>query len=237
MNQQNTKFDFEDIAQRYDRCNHLFSFGIDRLWRQEVIRTLNPKIHQRLLDICTGTGDLVFAFLKHSRSKDVTGLDISEAMIAQAQGKQNRLASKPWIRNKNVHWYAADAVDAGLESKSFDIITCAFGIRNVPDRMAALNEMHRLLKPNGKLCVLEFSLPSNPILRVAYCFYLNHVMPLAGRLVLGFKEPLQYLSRSIHHWHTQVNFSLEISQNGFTLIRKTPLTGGIATLWLAKKSG
>ncbi|MBL7215261.1 MAG: ubiquinone/menaquinone biosynthesis methyltransferase [Phycisphaerae bacterium] len=235
MNTLNTKFDFESIAERYDRCNHLLSFGIDHLWRREVIQTLNPKIQQRVLDICTGTGDLAFAFLRHSHSKDVTGLDISKVMIGLAQEKQNRLASKPWIKNKNVRWQVADATKTGLESKSFDFITCAFGIRNIPDRTAVLKEMFRLLKPNGKLCVLEFSLPSNPLLRTIYRLYLNYIMPAAGKLLFGSKEPLKYLARSVHHWHTEVNFVREMSDSGFTLIRKVPLTGGIVTLWLAGK--
>ncbi len=235
MNQPNTKFDFEDIAARYDRCNHLFSFGIDQLWRREITKTLNSKIHQRILDVCTGTGDLAFTFLKHSHSKDVTGLDISEAMIERAHQKQERLAAKPWIRNKKIHWQVADAADTKLESNSYDFITCAFGIRNIPDRAAALNEMHRLLKSNGKLCILEFSLPSNPVLCPVFRFYLNHIMPAAGRLVLGSTQPLKYLAHSIHRWHTEVDFAHEMSAGGFTLVRKLPLTGGIVTLWLAKK--
>ena len=237
MNTSNTKFDFDPVAEEYDRCNHLFSLGIDRLWRREVVRTLNPKIRQRVLDVCTGTGDLAFCFLKHSHTKDVMGLDISEPMIDKARQKQAHLSSKHWIRNKKVQWQVADAAQTEFESKSFDFVTCAFGIRNIPDRAATLKEMHRLLKLNGKLCFLEFSLPSNPILRAIYRLYLNRIMPAAGRPVLGSKEPLQYLARSIHHWHTQVNFSLEISQNGFTLVRKVPLTGGIVTLWLVKKNG
>ena len=234
MNNPATKFDFEPIAERYDRCNHLLSFGMDYQWRREVIKTLNPKIQQRVLDVCTGTGDLAFAFLKHSHAKDVTGLDVSEAMIALAQEKQNRLASKPWIRNKKVRWQVADAIDTGLESKQFDFVTCAFGIRNVPDCTAALNEMHRLLKPNGKLCILEFSLPANPFLRAVYHLYLNYIMPVAGKLLFGSKEPLSYLARSVHHWHTEVDFTRKMPAAGFTLVRKLPLTGGIVTLWLAK---
>lgn len=235
MSEQKTKFDFDSIAGRYDRFNHLFSSGMDYRWRREIIRTLNPKIQQRVLDVCTGTGDLVFAFLKHSHARDVTGLDVNEAMICLAQEKQIHLGSKAWVRNKKVQWFVAEAAETGLASNSFDYLTCAFGIRNIHDRAAALKEMHRLLKPNGKLCILEFSLPTNPFLGAFYHFYLNYFMPAAGRFILGSKEPLRYLATSIRHWHTQVNFSLELSQCGFTLIRKVPLTGGIVTLWLLRK--
>lgn len=234
MHAPNSKFDFDTIAGRYDRCNHLFSFGIDHHWRREVIKALHPQIHQHLLDLCTGTGDLVFAFCKHCSITSVTGLDISQPMLALAQEKEIRLCAKPWLQSKAVHWQWADAEKTQLPSAGFDFVTCAFGIRNIPDRTAALSEMHRLLKPAGKLCILEFSLPANPLLRAAYRLYLNRLMPLAGRLIVGSKEPLDYLARSISNWHTQVDFSRELTDGGFSLIRKTPLTGGIVTLWLAK---
>ncbi len=235
MDTSNTKFSFDPVANHYDRFNHLFSFGLDHLWRQEVIKTLNPKIQQRVLDVCTGTGDLVFTFLKRSHTKDVTGLDISEPMIQLAKDKQLRHESKPWVRNKQIHWHVADASETGLESSSFDFATCAFGIRNIPNRTAVMKEMYRLLKSNGKLCVLEFSLPTNPLLRFFYRLYLNYFMPWAGRFVLGSKEPLKYLAQSVHHWHTEVNFAQEVSQCGFTLVRRLALSGGIVTLWLMKK--
>lgn len=234
MNDSNTQFDFDTIAQRYDRCNHLFSFGIDHRWRREVIEALKPQMHQRLLDVCTGTGDLVFAFCKHSPLKSVAGLDISQPMLALAQEKQIRLCAKPWLRGKQIRWHWADAAQTELPSDGYDFITCGFGMRNISDRSAVLGEMHRVLKPGGKLCVLEFSLPANPVLRGVYQLYLSRLMPATGRLVFGSKEPLDYLARSICHWHTEVNFSRELAGSGFSLIRKTPLTGGIVTLWLAK---
>jgi len=236
MNTPNTKFDFDAVAERYDRFNHLFSFGMDNRWRRQVVRTLNPQLQQRLLDVCTGTGDLVFSFLRYSAVRHVTGLDISEAMLSLAQEKQIIHSAKNWMWNKTIDWRLADATDTTLESGSFDYITCVFGIRNIPDRAAVLKEMYRLLKPGGKLCIVEFSLPSHRLLRAVYWFYLNHVMPAAGRFVLGSKEPLLYLANSIRCWHTDVKFSLELSQSGFKLIHKTPLTGGVATLWLARKS-
>jgi demethylmenaquinone methyltransferase/2-methoxy-6-polyprenyl-1,4-benzoquinol methylase len=235
MNTMNTKFDFDDIAERYDRCNHLFSFGMDYRWRRRVVKALNPQMQQHLLDLCTGTGDLVFAFLKHSPVRHVTGVDLNERMLSLAQEKQIRLASKSWLRNKRIHWSPADAACTGLASNQFDFVSCAFGLRNIPDRSAVLTEIHRLLKPHGKLCILEFSLPANPLLRFLYRFYLNILMPTAGRLVVDSAEPLKYLADSIHHWHTNVNFPNELAAGGFTLVRKSPLSGGIVTLWLARK--
>ncbi|MHC4905044.1 MAG: bifunctional demethylmenaquinone methyltransferase/2-methoxy-6-polyprenyl-1,4-benzoquinol methylase UbiE [Planctomycetota bacterium] len=237
MNKPKTKYDFDDISAAYDRCNHLFSFGIDHLWRRHLVTSVNAHPRQHVLDLCCGTGDVVFSFLKHGSVGHVTGLDISERMIDLAQEKQIRFSDNPRMRNKTLSWKVADAVRTGLESNTFDFVTCAFGIRNIPDRMAALKEMCRVLKPKGKLCILEFSLPSNPLLRGPYQFYLGRMMPLLGKWVVGAKEPLQYLSQSIRHWHNEVHFSTELSQAGFKLIRKTPLTCGLAALWVAAKNG
>jgi demethylmenaquinone methyltransferase/2-methoxy-6-polyprenyl-1,4-benzoquinol methylase len=236
MNIPNTHFVFDPMAAKYDRCNHLFSFGIDHLWRKKLVRAIHPYPHQQVLDVCTGTGDVVFSFLKHSPVQNITGVDLSESMIDLAQEKQIRCSSRNWMWNKKVSWKLADAAQTGLDSDGFDIATCAFGIRNIPDRTAALNEIRRLLKPKGKLCILEFSLPANPLLRFPYNFYLNRIMPSLGKKVIGSKEPLQYLAQSIAHWHTEVDFSGELATAGFKLVRKTPLTNGVATLWLAVKN-
>ena len=232
-----TQFDFDRMAGAYDRCNHFFSLGIDYLWRRELVKAANPKIQQRVLDVCCGTGDVVFSFLKHSSAKDVTGLDLSEPMIERAAAKQERLVNKKkvWLRNKTVQWTVDSAEATGFEDRSFDFVTCAFGIRNVTDRVGVLKEAHRLLKQRGRVLMLEFSLPANPILRGLYRFYLSVVMPLAGWPVVGSRGPLKYLAKSIVHWHTQVNFTTEISQAGLSLVRKVPLSCGIVTLWVIRK--
>ena len=230
-----THFVFDPMATKYDRCNHVFSLGIDHLWRRELVKSVNAHPRHHVLDLCCGTGDVVFSFLKHSPVKNITGVDISESMIDLAQEKQIHCSSRNWMRDKKVSWKLADAAQTGLDSDGFDIVVCAFGIRNISDRTAALNEAYRLLKPKGKLSILEFSLPSNPLLRIPYTFYLNRIMPLLGKWIVGDKEPLQYLAQSIAHWHTEVNFSGELAQAGFKLLRKAPLTCGIATLWVAIK--
>ena len=236
MNTPNTHFDFDPMAAEYDRCNHLLSLGIDHRWRKKLVRAVHPYPHQKVLDLCCGTGDVVFSFLKHSPVQNITGVDLSESMIDLAQEKQIRSSSRHWMQNKTISWKVTDAAASGLVSGSFDIAVCAFGIRNISDRKAALNEINRLLKPKGKLGILEFSLPANPLLRFPYNFYLNRIMPSFGKCVIGDKEPLRYLAQSIDHWHTEVNFSSELAQAGFKLIRKTPLTGGVVTLWVAVKN-
>ena len=236
MSGQNTHFVFDLMAAKYDRCNHIFSMGVDHLWRKKLVRAICPYPHQRILDLCTGTGDVVFSFLKHSSVQNIMGVDLSESMIHLAQEKQTHFSNRRWMRSKNIAWKVADAVETGLGSASFDAVTCAFGIRNIPDRTASLNEIYRLLKPKGKFCVLEFSLPANPFFRFPYNVYLSHIMPSLGKCVIGDKEPLKYLSKSIQHWHAEVDFSSELAAAGFKLIHKTPLTGGVATLWMAVKN-
>lgn len=234
MNKANSQFDFDPITSRYDLCNHLFSLGIDHLWRRRTVKALNPETDQKVLDLCCGTGDLVFSFFKHSPVKTVTGLDISEPMIHLAQEKQLLYACRKWMQDKNLTWRVADAVLTGLEPESVDTITCAFGIRNVPDYDESLAEMHRVLTPSGKVGILEFSLPSAAILRGVYLLYLKNIMPVIGRFVLGKSQPLKYLADSIQKWD-KIDFSASLQQTGFRRVQKTPLSCGLVTLWVAEK--
>lgn len=235
MNTSKTHFDFDPVAIKYDRCNHFFSLGIDHLWRKTLVETILPHPHQKLLDVCTGTGDLIFSFFKHSRIQHAVGLDLSDTMIDLAQEKQITLSGRRWMSDKDLVWKVADALQTELESDSFDIVTCAFGVRNIPDRMAFLSEMYRVLNPKGRLCILEFSLPSNAILKYPYSFYLTHIMPGLGRFIIRSREPLAYLARSVKRWQNEIDFSSELGNSGFKLIHKTPLSFGIATLWIAGK--
>jgi demethylmenaquinone methyltransferase/2-methoxy-6-polyprenyl-1,4-benzoquinol methylase len=158
MSDQNTHFVFDPMAAKYDRCNHLFSLGIDHLWRKKLVKAVYPYTHQHVLDVCTGTGDVVFSFLKHSPVQNITGVDLSESMIDLAQEKQIRYSSRSWMWNKKISWKLADAAQTGLDSECFDIATCVFGIRNIPDCAAALNEIHRLLKIKGRLGISAVSI-------------------------------------------------------------------------------
>lgn len=160
---------------------------------------------------------------------------MSEFMIDLAQEKQIRYSAKAWMQHKHLSWNVADAVNTGLDTESYDIVSCAFGVRNISDRTEALNEIHRLLRPKGKLCILEFSLPGNPILRFAYTIYLCHIMSFFGKIVIGAKNAIRYLAQSIRHWHMNIDFADELDRAGFRLLYKTPLTGGVVTLWVAVK--
>ncbi|MBP8605293.1 MAG: ubiquinone/menaquinone biosynthesis methyltransferase [Phycisphaerae bacterium] len=233
MTNENAQFVFDAIAADYDRFNRLFSFGIDRWWRRKLVEMVRPHPHQQILDLCCGTGEVVFSFLRHSLVRTVAGADISEAMIDFAIEKQIQYSTKPWMQNKSLAWHVCDAAQTGLAAGSFDIITCAFGLRNISDCSAVLNEMRRLLKPKGKLGILEFALPSHPLAGKVYDFYLNRLMPHLAKPVLGASDPVRYLADSIRRWHNTVDFAGQLDKAGFKLICKTPLTAGIAALWLA----
>lgn len=233
MTKETTQFIFDGIAADYDRFNRLFSFGIDRRWRRQLVKAVQPHPHQQVLDLCCGTGEVVFTILRHTLARTVVGADISEAMIDFAMEKQIRFSMKPWMQNKSLAWHVCDAAHTGLAAGSFDIITCAFGLRNIPDCPAVLNEMRRLLKSKGKLGILEFSLPAHPLARALYKFYLDRLMPHLAKPVIGSADPVRYLADSIRRWHYEVDFAGQLDKAGFKLVRKTPLTAGIAALWLA----
>jgi demethylmenaquinone methyltransferase/2-methoxy-6-polyprenyl-1,4-benzoquinol methylase len=228
-------FDFENLAQRYDLCNHLFSAGIDRRWRRNTVKILNPQPGEQVLDLCCGSGDLAFALVEHSAASTIIGLDRSSAMIKQAVKKyQHRLKKQPALAHR-LRWETADALQTALPSAAFDIITCAFGLRNIPDRLAALREMKRLLKPNGRIGILEFSLPPSSILRKWYWMYLRYGMPAAGLLLFRSRRPLLYLAESIRLWE---GFPLPATcrQAGLLYDAACPMSGGIVTLHLIKNN-
>lgn len=235
MKQDGTQFVFDPIAQRYDCCNRLFSLGLDRRWRKALVSAVNAQPGDRVLDLCCGTGDVVFDFLRYSPVRRVEGVDISESMLHLAQEKQILLGRKKWMADSEITWQPADAAHLPYEDNSFDLVTCAFGIRNVTERKAALAEAYRVLKPSGRLGILEFSVPSNPLLRSLYLLYLSKLMPAAGLLLLRKSHPLKYLAASIINWHKNVDFAEELAAAGFSSINKCPLTAGIVTLWLAGK--
>lgn len=226
---------FDTIADRYDRCNHLFSLGIDRYWRKRLARELSPSADHTALDLCCGTGDSTFALLRHSPLRHVIGVDCSEQMIRKAQEKWTRIASQAQLAGKQVQFTVADATSLPFADASFDAVTCVFGLRNIPDRTTALHQMHRVLKPGGRVVICEFSLPTQPLLRAVYGFYLLRIMPFLGRWVLGRAEPLRYLAQTIQTWCKTVHLEDELTQSGFVCPHSIPMTGGIVTLTLAQK--
>lgn len=222
---------FDAISPTYDILNHILSFGMDFLWRRKLAGFVKEAKELKILDMATGTGDLLISlFNRNSNITEAVGLDISEKMLA--------VCSRKIARHKlteRVNLVCDDATDSGLETGSFDIVTIGFGIRNIPDTLATLTEIHRLLKHGGTTLILEFSMPDDKTIRKLYLFYLRYYVPLLGRLVSKNKTAYSYLNTSIEKFHSTKDFCNLMQKTGFTNIKTTKLTSGIATIYEGSK--
>jgi len=215
---------FGSIARRYDLANHLLSCGIDFSWRRRAAEIVAEWRPQTIADLATGTGDLALALRKKLPDAEVMGVDVLPEMLDLAQRKGMRRV------------VLADAMNLPFNDASFDCVTIAFGLRNLENWTAALAEMLRVLKPNGHLLVLEFSLPTSPILAAIYRFYLHRCLPLLGSFLTRTKSAYDYLGDSIEEFPGGTAMCELMQANGFMRPRFHPLTGGIVTIYTAEKS-
>jgi demethylmenaquinone methyltransferase/2-methoxy-6-polyprenyl-1,4-benzoquinol methylase len=223
---------FDRIAATYDAVNRILSFGQDRQWRNIVADMVptSPKIS--ILDIATGTGDLLLAICQRRPNiKKAFGIDLSENMLAVADKKLVRLGLSEQIILKK-----ADARFLPFATASFDVVSIAFGIRNVTNIHLGLNEMNRVLKPNGLALILEFSLPSHPLVKAIYLGYFRHILPLIGGIISKDKEAYHYLHRSVEAFPKSEAFKELVMSHGFDKLIIKPLSFGIASLYCARKS-
>lgn len=217
---------FNSVAQKYDVMNDLMSFSIHRLWKRYTIDSSGVRTGMKVLDIAGGTGDLTAQFSKRvGPTGEVVLADINDAMLEVGRDK---------LRNRgivgNVRYVQANAEELPFADDSFDIITIAFGLRNVTDKQKALESMFRVLKPGGRLLVLEFSKPVQPLLNQAYDFYSFNVLPKMGQMVAGDAESYQYLAESIRMHPDQETLKGMMEQAGYDQVTYTNLTGGIVAL-------
>ncbi len=214
---------FAGIASRYVLTNHVLSMGIDVLWRRRTARLVQSLTPQWVLDLATGSGDLARAVQAACPQAKVLGGDFSPPMMLEAQ-------------KRGFHaLIAADALALPVVDGAVDVVTVAFGLRNMASWPAALAEMSRVLRPGGHLVVLDFSLPTLPLLRPAYVFYLERVMPRLAGLLTGKREAFEYLCRSIEAFPSGKVMEQLMLANGFVEARSEPLSLGIATLYVARK--
>jgi demethylmenaquinone methyltransferase/2-methoxy-6-polyprenyl-1,4-benzoquinol methylase len=230
---------FDAIAPRYDLLNHLLSAGIDRRWRAAAIRSLRLTGVETLLDVCTGTADVALEARRGrpsgrpaTNAARVVGIDFSGAMLVlglqkvKAAGETSRIAL---LRGDAMHLPAADGC--------VDAVTVAFGIRNVQQPAVACAEMARVLRPGGRLAILEFGVPRIPGIGPLYLWYFTHILPLVGRAISGHRAAYSYLPASVGTFAPPAEFVETLSRAGFTDICTNPLTFGIVYLYTARRPG
>ncbi len=220
---------FDQIAQRYDLLNHVLSFGIDVFWRKVMVKKSRLSKGDKVLDLCTGTGDVAFEFAKTKLPREIVGLDITKSMLELAKKKaaRFRLSGK-------ISFVEGDCFNMPFEGESFDVTTIAFGLRNLGDMGRAFPEMARVLRVGGRLVVLEFSMPKNRPWRMVYEPYLSWFIPLIGGALSGAKWPYVYLYQTIKSFPGPNEVEHAMSKS-FKYTSKRSLMGGIATLYVGIK--
>ena len=219
---------FDAISPKYDLLNRVFSMGVDQGWRRKVIRLVTGEPVEALLDVATGTADL--AILAAKKVKHVVGVDISEGMLVHGRTKVKARKLEDRITLQR-----ADSAELPFADASFDAITVAFGVRNFEDLERGITDMARVLKPNGRLFVLEFSKPRNNLLGGLFRFYFHRVMPFVGKLVSKDNAAYTYLPKSVDAFPDGEAFVRILEKCRLREAGAEPLTGGIATLYSARK--
>lgn len=220
---------FDNIAERYDLLNRVISFGVDQRWRRKTVAALELPSNGRALDLATGTADLAIRIARTHPGVQVVGLDPSTGMLEVGRQKVARLAE-----NDRIELVVGDAQSLPFEDASFDGITIAFGIRNVPDRVAALREMARVVRPGGRVAVLELSEPRRGILGPMARFHVHHVVPFVGGIISGSRE-YRYLQTSIAAFPPPEAFAATMREAGLEVLRIEPLTFGVCCLYVATR--
>jgi demethylmenaquinone methyltransferase/2-methoxy-6-polyprenyl-1,4-benzoquinol methylase len=216
---------FTSVASKYDIMNDVMSVGIHRIWKEAMMDWLAPRAGQKLLDVAGGTGDVSFKFLGRAGSGHAIVCDITESMLVA--GRQRAEAES---MSGSLDWVVGDAMALPFEDNTFDVYTISFGIRNVTRPQEALNEAYRVLRPGGRLMVLEFSQLPNPMMQAAYDSYSFNVIPQMGQLIAGDRDSYQYLVESIRKFPNQETFLGMVKTAGFGNAKYRNLSLGIAAL-------
>jgi demethylmenaquinone methyltransferase/2-methoxy-6-polyprenyl-1,4-benzoquinol methylase len=231
---------FARIAPRYDLINDLQSFGLHRCWKRHVVQLARPKPNELALDLCCGTGDVAL-MLAHSGVRAI-GADFSERMLAVALHRSRREAPEhphatPTQPDPHAHFIQADALSAPFPDRSFDIITMAYGLRNLADVKAGLREMKRLAKPGARLVVLDFGKPDNTAWRWIYFSYLKLFVPLLGLVFCRSASAYAYILESLQHYPAQRGVAAHMRELGLGNVRIVEFMGGVMSINYAEATG
>ncbi|THH35360.1 bifunctional demethylmenaquinone methyltransferase/2-methoxy-6-polyprenyl-1,4-benzoquinol methylase UbiE [Aliishimia ponticola] len=216
---------FNSVASKYDVMNDAMSMGIHRIWKDAMMDWLAPRPGQKLLDVAGGTGDISFRFLKRAGHGHATVLDLTEPMLVE--GRKRAEAAQ---MADSLDWVTGDAMKLPFRDNTFDVYTISFGIRNVTRPLDALREAYRVLKPGGRLMVLEFSQLPNPGMQKLYDLYSFNVIPRMGQAIAGDRDSYQYLVESIRKFPDQETFLGMVREAGFENAKYRNLTMGVACL-------
>lgn len=223
---------FDRISPTYDRVNRLMTAGLDKFWRKKVASFVPKSSNLALLDCATGTGDQIFSLLDSiSTIERAVGVDMSEKMLKRAQTKST---ARPDA--KKIEWVTASASALPFPEKSFDCVTISFGVRNFENLELSLKECLRVLKPQGRLLILETSLPKNSLIKKLSLLYLRHLLPKIGGWVSKQRDAYVYLNETIETFPSGKNFCAILEQAGFTHVRATPLTFGAVSIYQGDRS-
>lgn len=218
---------FDNIAPTYDKLNHLLSLNVDKSWRRRAVNCIVSQQPQQLLDVACGTGDFAIA-LAQAGVPHVHGIDISEGMLQVGRQKVAQLGL-------NIDMAIDDCTALSASDNSYDAVSVAFGVRNFEQLQQGLNEMHRVLRPGGQLCVLELSVPSNPIVCWCYKLYFVHLLPLVGGWLSGNRTAYQYLPQSVLKFPKPDVFCDMLRQAGFQQVQAESFTLGLCRMYIGKK--
>lgn len=222
---------FNLISGRYDFLNRLLSFGLDIRWRQAMLKFIPSETTLKMLDLATGTADVVIAAVEaRPNIYSAVGLDMAEEMLKIGRKKVERCDL-----SKKITLQRGDAQELPFGDNSFDVLTIAFGIRNIPDLRKVMMEMYRVAKPGGQTLILEFSIPKNIFLKFGYILYLRLFVPVLGFLFSGNYRAYKYLNQTIEQFPYGDRFCKILKQMGFKNVEAYPQLGGVATVYVSEK--
>lgn len=221
---------FGGIAGSYDLLNHLLSGNQDKRWRRRSVRLLCPRAHETILDACCGTGDLGLEILRQQPACRVIGADFTVPMLHLAQHKG------PDGGNGGIRYLAADTLHLPFATEAFHAATVGFGARNFEDTARGVDELKRVLKPGGRLMILEFMRPTNPLIVHGFGLFFKRILPLVGKAISKHNAAYNYLPASVGGFYSRSEFEGLLRERGFGNVRSFDYSGGIATAFIAHKS-